>query len=286
MSESRYEHMQYRRCGRSGLKLPPVSLGLWHNLGAERRSSERAILRRAFDLGVTHFDLANNYGTPYGSAESNFGRLLARGFPAVSRRADHLDKGGLGHVAGAVRRAGLAQVRARESRPEPAAHGAGLRRHLLLASLRSRHAAGRDAGRARTAVQQGKALYVGHLRLLARARRARPPRCCALELPLLIHQPKYSCSSARSRTGCSRRWRARHGHASPFRRWRTACLSSRYLDGMPAGSRAASGARASDARTRHAGCAGQGRALERDRARPRPDTRAARDRVGRCAIRA
>ena len=79
--DDRYESMTYRRCGRSGLKLPALSLGLWHNFGDDRPlDSQRAILRRAFDLGVTHFDLANNYGPPYGSAEENFGRLLRADF--------------------------------------------------------------------------------------------------------------------------------------------------------------------------------------------------------------
>src|SRR5580693_7993619 len=76
---NRYEEMEYRRCGRSGLKLPLVSLGLWQNFGDDRpRETGRAILRRAFDLGVTHFDLANNYGPPYGSAEEHFGDVLRR----------------------------------------------------------------------------------------------------------------------------------------------------------------------------------------------------------------
>ena len=78
-AETRYDRMQYRRCGRSGLKLPAISLGLWQNFGGERPlETSRAIVRRAFDLGVTHFDLANNYGPPYGSAEETFGRLITR----------------------------------------------------------------------------------------------------------------------------------------------------------------------------------------------------------------
>src|SRR6201992_2443067 len=77
----RYEKVRYRRCGRSGLQLPPISLGLWQNFGDDRPLGvSRAILRRAFDLGVTHFDLANNYGPPYGSAELNFGRILREDF--------------------------------------------------------------------------------------------------------------------------------------------------------------------------------------------------------------
>src|SRR5580704_16759332 len=77
-ADDRYQQMRYRRCGRSGLKLPAISLGLWHNFGGERPVDEsRRIILRAFDLGITHFDLANNYGTPYGSAERNLGRILA-----------------------------------------------------------------------------------------------------------------------------------------------------------------------------------------------------------------
>ena len=80
--------MPYRRCGRSGLLLPAVSLGLWHNFGHDKSiDTQRAILRRAFDLGITHFDLANNYGPPYGSAEENFGRILAHGLRRPARRA-------------------------------------------------------------------------------------------------------------------------------------------------------------------------------------------------------
>src|ERR1700759_5633939 len=80
-ASDRYEQLPYRRCGRSGLKLPAVSLGLWQNFGEDRPLEvQRPILRRAFDRGITHFDLANNYGPPYGSAESNFGRILASDF--------------------------------------------------------------------------------------------------------------------------------------------------------------------------------------------------------------
>jgi L-glyceraldehyde 3-phosphate reductase len=83
-SPIRYDAISYRRVGRSGLKLPAISLGLWYNFGDDRTiDSQRAILRRAFDLGVTHFDLANNYGPPYGSAETNFGRLLREDFSSL-----------------------------------------------------------------------------------------------------------------------------------------------------------------------------------------------------------
>ena len=114
----RYDRMQYRRSGRSGLQLPAISLGLWHNFGDDRPlETSRAILRRAFDLGIIHFDLANNYGPPYGSAEANFGRLFREDFRPVPRRARDLDEGRLRHVARPVRRVGLAQVPAREPRP-------------------------------------------------------------------------------------------------------------------------------------------------------------------------
>ena len=104
-ADDRYDVQPYRRCGRSGLLLPAVSLGFWHNFGDDKPiETQRAIMRRAFDLGVTHFDLANNYGPPYGSAESNVGRILAEDFAGVPRRAGDLHQGRLGHVAGTVRR--------------------------------------------------------------------------------------------------------------------------------------------------------------------------------------
>src|SRR5215468_10471680 len=139
----RYDVGHYRRCGRSGLKLPAVSLGLWHNFGDNRPlQTQRAILRRAFDLGVTHFDLANNYGPPYGSAEENFGRILATDL------ATHRDELVISTKAGSVRRRRLPQVPPRQSRPEPAPPRPRLRRHLLLPPLRPGDAAGGDDGRA------------------------------------------------------------------------------------------------------------------------------------------
>src|SRR6188508_409287 len=84
----RYDHMRYNRVGRSGLKLPALSLGLWHNFGHDRPwDTQRAIVRRAFDLGITHFDLANNYGPPAGSAEENFGRILASDLAPTATRS-------------------------------------------------------------------------------------------------------------------------------------------------------------------------------------------------------
>ena len=201
----RYERMPYRRCGRSGLKLPAVSLGLWQNFGDDRPlETQRAILRRAFDLGITHFDLANNYGPPYGSAEANFGRILARGLAAVPRRAGHLDQGRLRHVAGPVRRLRLAQVPAREPRPEPRAHGPRLRRHLLLAPLRPRHAARGDDGRARHRGAAGQGAVRRDLVLLGRAHRPRRRGSCASSARRCSSTSRPTrCSTAGSRRTCS-----------------------------------------------------------------------------------
>ena len=211
-SPDRYDAMPYRRCGRSGLKLPAVSLGLWNNFGHDRPlDDQRAIVLRAFDLGVTHFDLANNYGPPNGSAEQNFGRMLAQDLAALPRRADHLDQGRLRHVAGPVRRVGLAQVPAGLARPEPRPDGPGLRRHLLLAPLRPRHAAARDAGRARHRGPPGQGAVRRHLVLLGRAhaRGRRDParaRHTAADPPALV-----LAAEPLDRGGTARRAR-RRGH--------------------------------------------------------------------------
>ena len=214
--------MPYRRTGRSGLLLPAISLGLWHNFGDDQPiDTQRAVLRRAFDLGVTHFDLANNYGPPFGSAEINFGRLLREDFAPYRDELDHLDQGGLRHVARPVRRMGLAQVPAREPRPEPAADGARLRRHLLLAPARPRHAAGGDARRGRHRGPPGQGAVRRHLVVLGRAHgrggadpaRARdaaadPPAVLLAAQPLDRGGPARRARAARaSARSCSRRSR-------------------------------------------------------------------------------
>ena len=167
--------------GRSGLDLPAVSLGLWHNFGDDRPlETQRAILRRAFDLGVTHFDLANNYGPPYGSAESNFGAIFAQGLPARTATSwSSPRRPGYDMWPGPYGECGVAQVPAREPRPVAGAHGRRLRRHLLQPPLRPGHAARGDDGRA----GHGRPLRAGavrrHLLLLAASAPARPPRSCA-----------------------------------------------------------------------------------------------------------
>ena len=189
----RYDSMHYRRCGRSGLQLPAVSLGLWQNFGDDRPlETSRAILRRAFDRGVTHFDLANNYGPPYGSAEETFGQVLATDLRPYRDELVISTKAGY------------------DMWPGP--YGDWGSRKYLLASLDQSlsrmgldyvdifysHRADPDTpleetmGALDTAVRQGKALYAGISSYSASARA--PPSRCSRELgtPLLIHQPSYS----------------------------------------------------------------------------------------------
>ncbi|MGH8971063.1 MAG: aldo/keto reductase, partial [Actinomycetes bacterium] len=192
-AEDRYEHLDYRRCGRSGLKLPPVSLGLWHNFGDDRPlETQRAILRRAFDRGVTHFDLANNYGPPYGSAETNFGRVMAEDLRPYRDELVVSTKAGY------------------DMWPGP--YGEWGSRKYLLASLdQSLARMGLDhvdifyshrfdpetpleetMGALDTAVRQGKARYAG-ISSYSPERSAEAAAILRdLGTPLLIHQPSYS----------------------------------------------------------------------------------------------
>ena len=199
--------MVYNRCGRSGLKLPAISLGLWQNFGHERPlETSRAILRRAFDLGITHFDLANNYGPPYGSAEEVFGQDAARGLRAVPRRARDLHEGGLRHVAGPVRRVGLAQVPAREPRPEPcAAWGSTTSTSSTRTASIPRRRSRRRWARSRPPCAQGKALYVGISSYSAAKTREAAAILRGLGVPLLIHQPSYSMFNRWIEDGAARR---------------------------------------------------------------------------------
>jgi L-glyceraldehyde 3-phosphate reductase len=191
--DDRYESMPYRRCGRSGLQLPVLSLGLWQNFGDDRPlDHSRAILRRAFDLGITHFDLANNYGPPYGTAEANFGRLFAQDFRSLRDELVISTKAGY------------------DMWPGPYGDWGG--RKYLLASLdQSLKRMGVDyvdifyshrfdpntpleetLGALDTAVRQGKALYVGISSYSAEETRASARILRELGTPLLIHQPSYS----------------------------------------------------------------------------------------------
>jgi L-glyceraldehyde 3-phosphate reductase len=238
-SADRYSNMIYRRVGRSGLKLPAVSLGLWHNFGDDRPiDTQRAILRRAFDRGVTHFDLANNYGPPYGSAETNFGRLLREDF------ASHRDELVISTKAGW------------DMWPGPYGD-LGSRKYLLASLDQSLTRMGLEyvdifyhhhfdattpleetMGALDAAVRQGKALYVGISSYSDERTKEAIAILKSLGTPLLIHQPSYSMLNRwieerlldvldQEGVGCI-----------AFSPLAQGLLTERYLDGVPEGSRA------------------------------------------------
>jgi L-glyceraldehyde 3-phosphate reductase len=238
-AESRYERMDYRRSGRSGLRLPGVSLGLWQNFGHDRPlDTSRAIVRRAFDLGITHFDLANNYGPPYGSAEENFGRLLQQDLGPYRDELIISSKAGY------------------DMWPGP--YGEWGSRKYLLASLdQSLQRMGLDyvdifyshrfdpetpleetMGALDTAVRQGKALYVGISSYSAAKTREAHAILRELGTPLVIHQPSYSMLNrwiepelldvlGELGVGCI-----------VFSPLAQGMLTDKYLNGIPEGSRA------------------------------------------------
>ncbi|WP_345762191.1 L-glyceraldehyde 3-phosphate reductase [Diaminobutyricibacter sp. McL0608] len=239
---SRYDSMQYRRTGRSGLDLPALSLGLWHNFGDDRPyETQRAIVRRAFDLGITHFDLANNYGPPYGSAEINFGRILADDLRPFRDELVVSSKAGWDMWAG------------------PYGQGGGGRKYMLASLDQSLARLGLDyvdifyshrpdpttpleetMGALDTAVRSGKALYVGISSYSAEDTRRAAAILADLGTPLLIHQPSYSMLN---------RWVETEGLLDAagelgigvigFTALAQGMLTGKYLDGIPAGSRAA-----------------------------------------------
>jgi L-glyceraldehyde 3-phosphate reductase len=238
--DGRYGRMPYRRCGRSGLELPAVSLGLWHNFGHDRPlDASRAIVCRAFDLGITHFDLANNYGPPYGSAEENFGRLLAEDLRPYRDELVISTKAGY------------------DMWPGP--YGDRGSRKYLLASLdQSLGRMGLDyvdifyshrvdpdtpleetMGALDAAVRAGKALYVGISSYSPEKTQQAAAILRGLGTPLLIHQPSYSMLN---------RWIEEEGLLDVLGNLGVGCitfsplaqgmLTDKYLDGIPAGSRA------------------------------------------------
>ncbi|MFI8340200.1 L-glyceraldehyde 3-phosphate reductase [Streptomyces sp. NPDC085639] len=240
---SRYDSMEYRRTGHSGLKLPAISLGLWHNFGDDRTlESQRAILRRAFDLGITHFDLANNYGPPPGSAELNFGKIFAQDF------ASHRDELILSTKAGYLMHAGP--------------YGEwGSRKYLLSSLDASLKRMGVDyvdifyshrfdpetpleetMGALASAVQQGKALYVGVSSYTAEQTAEAVRILRGMGVRPLIHQPSYSMIN---------RWTEEDGLLDTLEDAGMGCISfaplaqgmltGKYLKGIPADSRAAQG---------------------------------------------
>jgi len=235
----RYEGMAYRRAGRSGLDLPAVSLGLWHNFGDEtRQDTQREILRRAFDLGVTHFDLANNYGVPAGSAEANTGRALARDFGPYRDELVISTKAGwdmwpgpygernsrkhlLASLDQSLRRTGLEYVDIFYShRPDEA---------TPLAET---------MGALDTAVRQGKALYAGISSYEPEMTKEAIRILRDLGTPLLVHQPSYSMLDRWVEDGLLDVLGESGVGCVVFSPLAQGLLTDRYLDGIPAGSRA------------------------------------------------
>ncbi|WP_219506438.1 L-glyceraldehyde 3-phosphate reductase [Nonomuraea ceibae] len=237
---ARYERQPYNRSGRSGLKLPAVSLGLWHNFGDDRPlENSRAILRRAFDLGVTHFDLANNYGVPYGSAERTFGRIFRQDFSAYRDELVISTKAGY------------------DMWPGP--YGEWGSRKYLLASLDQSlgrmgleyvdvfysHRPDPDTpleetmGALDRAVRSGKALYAGISNYSAEqtAQAARIMR--ELGTPLLIHQPSYSVINRWIEGGLLDTLEEAGMGCIVYSPLAQGLLTDRYLKGVPADSRAA-----------------------------------------------
>ncbi len=239
-ASNRYQSMPYNRCGRSGLKLPAVSLGLWHNFGGvDPYETGRAIVRRAFDRGVTHFDLANNYGPPPGSAEENFGRILKgdlapyRDELVISTKAGYTmwpgpygDWGSrkylLSSLDQSLKRLRLDYVDIFYShRPDPETPI-----EETLSALAS-------------AVQQGKALYVGVSNYDAEQTREACGILAELGCPCLIHQPKYSMFERWIEDGLLDVLEQEGVGCIPFSPLAQGLLTNRYLHGIPADSRAA-----------------------------------------------
>ncbi|WP_405562596.1 L-glyceraldehyde 3-phosphate reductase [Streptomyces sp. NBC_01180] len=255
-ADDRYDSMEYRRSGRSGLKLPAVSLGLWHNFGDDRSlDSQRAILRRAFDTGVTHFDLANNYGPPAGSAELNFGKLFAQDF------APYRDELVISTKAGYLM--------------HPGPYGEwGSRKYLLSSLDASLTRMGLDyvdifyshrfdpdtpleetMGALASAVQQGKALYVGVSSYNSEQTAEAARILKEMGVPALIHQPSYSMIN-RWIEGSEAKWGSPRTESGgrlldtletagmgciSFVPLAQGLLTGKYLKGIPEGSRATQG---------------------------------------------
>jgi L-glyceraldehyde 3-phosphate reductase len=234
----RYERMPYRRTGRSGLLLPAVSLGLWNNFGADRPlETSRAIVRRAFDLGITHFDLANNYGPPYGSAEETFGRLLATDLGPYRDELVVSTKAGY------------------DMWPGPYGEW-GSRKYLLSSLDQSLRRMGLDyvdifyshrfdpdtpleetMGALDTAVRQGKALYAGISSYSPERTREAAEILARLGTPLLIHQPSYSMLNRWIEDGLLDVLGELGAGCIGFSPLAQGLLTDRYLDGVPEGSR-------------------------------------------------
>jgi len=239
-SAQRYDEMQYRTCGRSGLKLPAMSLGLWHNFGdSTTLAAQREMLRTAFDLGITHFDLANNYGPPYGSAETNFGHIFKEDFKPYRDELIISTKAGW------------------DMWPGPYGQGGGSRKYVLASLDQSLQRMGLDyvdifyshrfdpdtpleetMGALAHAVQQGKALYVGVSSYSAEKTAEAARLLKEWKVPCLIHQPSYNMLN---------RWIETEGLLDTLGQQGIGCitftalaqgiLSDKYLNGVPADAR-------------------------------------------------
>lgn len=240
---SRYDNMPYRRCGRSGLKLPAISLGLWQNFGGDDVFEVgRAMLRYAFDHGVTHFDLANNYGPPYGSAEENFGRVMATDFKA------HRDELVISTKAGW------------DMWPGPYGDVGGSRKYLIASCDQSLRRMGLDyvdifyshrvdpetpleetMGALATLHRQGKALYVGISSYSPELTRKAAAVLRSEGVPLLIHQPSYSMLNRWIEDGLLDTLEELGVGCIAFSPLAQGLLSKKYLGGVPEDARAAKG---------------------------------------------
>jgi L-glyceraldehyde 3-phosphate reductase len=239
-NDLRYDSMQYRRSGTSGIKLPAISLGLWHNFGGvDNFENSRAMLRRAFDLGITHFDLANNYGPPYGSAEETFGQILKKDFLPYRDELIISTKAGwdmwpgpygnfgsrkylLASLDQSLKRMGLEYVDIfYHHRPDPDTP--------IEESL----------GALDTAVRSGRALYVGISSYNAEQTATAVKTLRALGTPCLIHQPKYSMFVRNPEQGLFDVLETEGVGSIVFSPLAQGLLSDRYLNGIPSDSRAA-----------------------------------------------
>jgi L-glyceraldehyde 3-phosphate reductase len=232
---TRYDSMHYRQCGRSGLKLPAISLGLWHNFGdATAHAQQQAMLRTAFDAGINHFDLANNYGPPAGSAETNFGEHLRRDFRPYRDELIISSKAGY------------------DMWPGPYGQGGGSRKYVLASLDQSLKRMGLDyvdifyshrfdadtpleetCGALATAVQQGKALYIG----ISSYSAAKTREACAIlrsmGVPLLIHQPSYSLLNRWIESDLLGALQDTGAGCIAFSVLAQGLLSNKYLNGIP-----------------------------------------------------
>jgi len=235
----RYDRMQYRRCGRSGLDLPAISLGLWQNFGGERPlESSRAILRRAFDRGVTHIDLANNYGPPYGSAEETFGRVMSKDLRPYRDELVISTKAGYDMWPGPYgewgsRKYVLASL-------DQSLGRMGLEYVDIFYSHRfdPRTPLEETMGALDTAVRHGKALYAGISSYTAEQTREAAEILGRLGTPLLIHQPSYSLLNRWIEPDLLDALEELGVGCIGFSPLAQGMLTDKYLDGIPEGSRA------------------------------------------------